>query len=319
MKILSIPSLNEIKNSTPGDALSVNNSKFEIIDSVFDLSVVENSVNVGQPSFEIKNNKLRVFNEDFYVDNVNFDNVSNISFVGTDINKTFKKIIANKITASIEFNNDDNDIIETTEDGLTVSKSSGFYKFKNQGSIFSTSNSGYKNRLEWKNNSTLVWDTLDNQKTIYFDLNYNFTTNNTHSLTFNSSGKKVTVRLPAEFSQGNLFKVIYSIDFYKDNFYNFDNLGKFNQVFQKSTNSTNDIQVISQYFGYSNNTFEISGDKVDIYHYSQNERAMINILYLGNNFFNYDFSLSRFSGNSAYEEKDMRVTNNYNQWLIMDF
>lgn len=300
MKSLSLPSLEKLQLSTAADIFSNNQAgKFNLY-SFIDLETLElNSSN--NPAFNIDTNSITFTNGNFYLNKAEFSGHSKIVLGGSS---KFKKIVSNQITASFDVNSLNNDIIEAG-DGIETTKGTGQFLLNSKNEV-SISSLGHINIADWNSNSTKEFNLSDYQANFFFDLN----NDSTNTGTMNKPNQ-ITIRLPENFSVGNILEISY----WFDGPGNVNSPNSFHINFEKQ--GTNDIQIITQFFGTAINSKFISNTSIDVA--KLDSQFSFNMLYLGNNFFNIDMNDSTFPGASSYEEKSIVQDNLYNQWMMIEF
>lgn len=299
MKNLVLPSLETLQGSTAGDIFSNNSEgKFELY-SFIDLDTLEvNSSN--NPVFNIGTDNITFANGDIYLNGIDFQGHSNVVIGGSS---KFKKIVSNQITASFDVNSSNNDMIDAGS-GIEKLKQSGQFLLSSKLDT-SISSVGYKNISSWNSNTTKEFDLLNNQNSIFFDLN----SDSLNTGTINKPSK-ITIRLPELFPVGNILDIAFWLDSVGSNKPN-----PFDIVFEKQ--GSTDIQIFTQFFGYEVNTKRISSNNIDVTRLTSN--FSFNMLYLGNNFLNINMGDGLFPGTNSYEEKSIVANNPYNQWMIIEF
>ena len=299
MKSLSLPSLESLQLATAADIFSNNQlGKFSLY-SFIDLETLElNSSN--NPAFNIDTNSITFANGNFYLTKVNFTGHSKVVLGGSS---KFKKIVSNQITASFDVNSSNNDIMEAGE-GIEVTKGTSQFLINSKNDI-AISSAGHINIANWNNNTNKEFNISDYQSNIFFDLNSDSTNTGTMD-----KPEDIIIRLPENFTVGNVLEVSYWFDSEGVNKPN-----SFHINFEKQ--GTNDIQIITQYFGNSINSKFISNKHISIEKLDKN--FSFNLLYLGNNFLNINIGDSPFPGASSYEEKSIVQDNLYNQWMMIEF
>ena len=304
MKSLSLPSLETLDTSLAGDIFS---NKTEGIFKLFSFVDVETlSVNSSNnPAFNISSTNINFTNGDFYLNGVEFSGHSRISIGGSS---KFKKIISNQITASFDVNSTNNNMFEGG-DGTAFTKGTGQFLVNSSAGPSKINNTGYIDRTDWSSNpgSSKEFQISNYQSDIFFDLQYN--TGNTAALS-NPYNNEIVIKLPENYTDGNVFSVTFRFDSRK----NYKPASPFGIKFQKQ--GTNDIQIISQYFGNEVNNYSITTEDINIT--NLDTHTSFNLLYLGNNFFNIDLNSAPFAGASSYEEKSIVMNNSYNQWMLIE-
>lgn len=303
MNTLSLPSLEALKSSNSGDIFTNNSEGVFKLFSFVDLEVLELNSN-NNPVFNITSNNFNITNGNVYLDGVEFSGYSRIGLGGSS---KFKKIISNQITASFDVNNTNQDMF-IDGDGTGFVKGTGQFLIHSRPGPSNINNTGYVNRNDWSSGpgSPKEFIIPDYQPDLFFDLKH--TSLNSMNLV-NPLNNKIIIKLPENYTEGNIFTISFRFDnrtFYKPNPFDID--------LQKQ--GTDNIQIISQYFGNELNSYSILKSKIDIANLSIH--PSLNLLYLGNNFFNIDLNAGPFPGINSYEEKSIVMDNLYNQWMMFD-
>ena len=322
----------DIKSSTsnilklPG----VGNSKINLYD--FSDSNALTYYNNSDYSIKIgENNKFAFHTGSFEINQLNTAGFSRIS-LGT--NSQFKKIVANEITASIEQNNNQqNMFLSSDEISADIDSSNKFFKFSkiNKTSPTPTNqNTGYINISRF--NSISTYNLQDYQENIYFDLD-----ESTQSTALSQPlNNEVIIGLPSQMVPGKELTITFLFGIENSLFTTTNNNGVITgNIFdiKITRQGSNDIQIIDlnnlvkQGFtdGQFNNQIVFKGERIN-----NTSKFVLKILYVGENFLNVRF------GNSSYNITDSTkdtsgstdsdkvqaswtslVSQPYPQWLVM--
>lgn len=304
MKILGLP-YKTLLGANEGNILSSKKTEgsFRINDFI-DIETLEtNSSN--NPVFDISSLGLRINNSEFYVNGIKSEGYSDVFIGGFS---KFKKIISNQITASIDLD-PNNDPMFSSEQGLEVQQDPSGGKYiintKFDDSVFGI---GYVNINSWNNNSSKEFTMQNNQNNLYFDLNSDASNGGTAG-----SLSRLKINMPEEFSIGGVLNISFWIEMNSG----LSSIG--NPFIELRKQGSQSVQFITQYspgISYHIDNIDLNNGIVDFN--KLGPKISLNMLYLGNNFFNIKLDESPFEGVSDYEVKSIVQDNNYNQWLILD-
>ena len=302
MKSLSLPSLETLQLSSAADIFSIEQTgKFKLY-SFIDIETLEFDSS-NNPAFNIDTESLEIVGANLYLNNVDFTGYSRVNIGGSS---KFKRIVSNQITASFDVNSLNNNMVEPG-DGIETVKGTGQFLLNTKNTTaISSIGTGFINIANWNSNSTKDFILQDYQDSIFFDLN----SDSTNPGTMNKPDQ-ISIHLPENFSVGNVLEISYWFDGPSNN----NSPNSFHINFEKQ--GTNDIQIITQFFGNAINSKFISNSNISIK--KLDAQFSFNMLYLGNNFFNIKMNDTPFAGASSYEEKNILQDNLYNQWMMIEF